>query len=99
MRLKTVQKLTRMGAIIIQEYRNGYSKMYAVIAGLVIRARVLRIEIPILLLRPENVPPRLKHLARYPPMGYLFGDVDIREYVYYPSLGKLCGSASCLIDY
>ena len=100
MLLNTMQKLSRLRSSILQHYKEESAKMLGLTPGLLIETRVMWIEIPFLLIRPERLFfLHLKSSTRYPPTQTLFGPISFPEYVPHPSLEQLCKNTMCLIDY
>ena len=100
MRLNTMQTLSRLRASILQHYKSDSAKMFGLTLGMLIETRVMWIEIPFALIRPERFFfIHLKSSTRYPPTQTLFGSISFPEYVPHPSLEQLCKNPMCLLGY
>lgn len=95
-----MQVIARLRASIPQHYKDVSAKMFGIAVGLLIQNRAMWVEIPFVLLRPENFFfVTLKGSTHYSATQTLVGSISFPEYVLHPSLKQLCKNTMCLIDY
>ena len=92
--------LDRLRRSLFGQYLSDEAKKKGVTVGLVSHGKVMWVEIPFTLSRPEKIfSVKLQPLTYFRNVQTQLGPVDIPEYTKYPSMNSLRTNVICLLDY